>query len=86
MTLAGHADAPILLIHGKDDTRVPIGQSERMRRALKDAAKPVELIELPGEDHFLSREETRVATVKASVAFVEKYNPPDPAPAAVATK
>jgi len=84
MTQADQADAPILLIHGKDDTRVPISQSERMRRALRDAGKSVELIELPGEDHLLSREETRVSTVDASVAFVEKYNPPDPAPPAMA--
>jgi dipeptidyl aminopeptidase/acylaminoacyl peptidase len=27
---ASHADAPILLIHGKEDIRVPINQSERM--------------------------------------------------------
>jgi len=80
---ADHADAPILLIHGKDDTRVPLDQSEQMKRALENAGKTVEFIELPAEDHFLSREDTRVLTVKSSVAFVEKYNPPDPAPAAV---
>jgi len=31
----------------------------------------------PAEDHWLSRQETRVAMVKASVAFVMKNNPPD---------
>ena len=78
---AKDASAPILLIHGKDDTRVLIDQSEQMQRALIAAGKPVEFVMLPHEDHFLSREETRVLTVKSSVAFVEKYNPPDPAPA-----
>ena len=74
---AKRADAPILLIHGKDDTIVPIGQSERMSAALKDAGKPAELIELAGQDHWLKRQDTRIATLKASVAFVEAHNPPN---------
>jgi len=82
LRLAKDASAPVLLIYGKDDTQVPIEQSLQMQRALRAAGKTVELVVLPHEDHFLSREETRVMTVKASVAFVEKYNPPDPAPPA----
>jgi dienelactone hydrolase len=73
--LADRADAPILLIHGKDDTTVPVEQSRRMERALKSAKKPVEYIELKGEDHYLSFEDSRIAMLKASVAFVEKHNP-----------
>jgi dipeptidyl aminopeptidase/acylaminoacyl peptidase len=73
---AESADAPILLIHGKDDTRVPIEQSEEMAAALKHAGKLFQFVELPHEDHFLSREATRIAMLKAAVAFVEKYNPP----------
>ena len=80
--LAAEADAPILLIHGKDDTVVPINQSDAMERALKAAGKPVERLTLTGADHWLLKEDTRVAMLKASVAFVEKYNPPDaPQPA-----
>ena len=75
--LAHLADAPILLIHGKDDTVVPIGQSETMATALKRAHKPFEYLEMKGEDHWLSREDTRVTMLKAAVDFVEKYNPPD---------
>jgi acetyl esterase/lipase len=82
--LADHADAPILLIHGKDDTVVPISETDGMERALNGAGKPVERLTLDGADHWLKREDTRQAMIKASVAFVEKYNPPDPPPAAVA--
>jgi len=79
---AGRADAPILLIHGKDDTVVPIDQSDAMQRALNAAGKPVERITLADGDHWLSTEDARIATIKASVAFVEKFDPPDPSPAA----
>ena len=77
--LASSADAPILLVHGKDDTIVPFGQSDAMNRALIAASKPVEFVVLPHEDHYLSREETRIQMLNAAVAFVEKYNPPDAA-------
>jgi len=73
--LADHADAPILLIHGKDDTVVPFDQSETMESALKHAGKPVEFVQMQNEDHWLSREETRIEMLKAAVAFVEKNNP-----------
>jgi dipeptidyl aminopeptidase/acylaminoacyl peptidase len=72
---ADKADAPILLIHGKDDTRVPIEQSELMASALKSAHKNYEFVVLQHEDHFLSREVTRIAMLKAALNFVEKYNP-----------
>ena len=75
--LADRADAPILLIHGTDDTVVPTEQSDVMERALRAAGKTVERVTLKGDDHWLSQEDTRIAMIKASVAFVEKYNPPD---------
>jgi dipeptidyl aminopeptidase/acylaminoacyl peptidase len=74
---AAQADAPILLIHGKDDTVVPIEQSESMAAALKRAGKPYEYLVMKGEDHWLSREDTRISMLKAAVAFVQKYNPAD---------
>jgi dipeptidyl aminopeptidase/acylaminoacyl peptidase len=78
--LAKNADAPILLIYGEKDTVVPPAQSEDMASALKRAGKPVELVELDAEDHWLSRSATRLQMLKAMVAFVQKYNPADPAP------
>jgi dipeptidyl aminopeptidase/acylaminoacyl peptidase len=77
LAMANAADAPILLIHGKDDTVVPISQSEAMKAALIRSGKPVQFVQLPNEDHWLSREQTRTAMLTAAVAFVEKYNPPD---------
>jgi dipeptidyl aminopeptidase/acylaminoacyl peptidase len=75
--LADRADAPILLIHGKDDTVVPLGQSRAMAEALSKAGKSVELVVQDGEDHWLSRGDTRLQTLEATVAFLEKHNPPN---------
>ena len=72
---AGKADAAILLIHGRDDTVVPIDQSRTMASALRRAGKPVEFIELDGEDHWLSRPETRTRMLTETVRFLEANNP-----------
>ena len=75
-----HIDAitvPVLLIHGKDDTVVPYQQSDMMAAALKRAGKSVEFVTLKGEDHWLSRPETRTQMLVSSVEFLRKYNPPD---------
>jgi dipeptidyl aminopeptidase/acylaminoacyl peptidase len=69
--------APVLLIHGKDDTVVPYEQSDVMADALKHAGKTVELVTLKHEDHWLSRSATRQQMLEASVAFLRKYNPTD---------
>ncbi len=73
--LAARADAPILLIHGRDDTVVPIEQSRLMAQALRTAGKPVEFIELDGEDHWLSRTDTRRRMLAETVRFLELHNP-----------
>lgn len=68
---------PILLIHGKDDTVVPYAQSDDMADALKDAKKPYEFVVLKAEDHWLSRSETRLQMLQATVKFLETNNPPN---------
>jgi dipeptidyl aminopeptidase/acylaminoacyl peptidase len=75
--LAGRADAPILLIHGRDDTVVPFEHSTKMAAALGDAGKPYQMVELREEDHWLSRSATRKQMLSEAMAFVLKHNPPD---------
>jgi dipeptidyl aminopeptidase/acylaminoacyl peptidase len=75
-----HIDAvtvPVLLIHGRNDIVVPFEQSDVMYDALKHAKKDVELVTLKDEDHWLSRSETRLQMLQASVAFLRAHNPPD---------
>jgi dipeptidyl aminopeptidase/acylaminoacyl peptidase len=74
---ARQADAPVLLIHGRDDVVVPFEQSARMADAMKDAGKPHRLVELREEDHWLSRAATRLQMLEEAVGFVEQHNPAD---------
>jgi acetyl esterase/lipase len=74
---AAKADAPILLIHGKDDTVVAYSQSTRMADALRNAGKPHEFVTLTEEDHWLSKAETRRQMLEEAMRFVQKQNPAD---------
>jgi dipeptidyl aminopeptidase/acylaminoacyl peptidase len=65
--------APVLLIHARDDAVVIFGQSRSMQRALLDAGKSVQLVELDGEDHWLSDASTRLETMKAIESFLAQH-------------
>lgn len=73
---ARHAESfqrPVLLIHGRDDTVVPVDQSRRMSNALRREDKDVEFVEIPGEDHWLSNGETRIEVLRIVAEFVEQH-------------
>lgn len=70
---AANVRAPILLLHGVEDTVVPFQQSKTMERALKEAGKPVTLVTLEGEDHALSRSATRMRVLQELEPFLAKY-------------
>jgi dienelactone hydrolase len=75
-----HVDAvraPVLLIHGRDDTVVPYEQSQIMYDALRSENKDVELVTLKKEDHWLSGSDTRLQMLQATVAFLRAHDPPD---------
>jgi dipeptidyl aminopeptidase/acylaminoacyl peptidase len=75
-----HVDAitaPVMLIHGRDDTVVEFEQSTIMYDAMKRAGKEVEFVQLKKEDHWLSRSETRLQMLQSSIAFLRAHNPPD---------
>ena len=73
--MAEKVKIPILLIHGKDDTTVPVVQSRIMADALKDEKKIYEYIELPDGTHYLDYYPDRKQTFEAMDAFLKKYLP-----------
>ncbi|MEQ1753843.1 MAG: S9 family peptidase [Micropepsaceae bacterium] len=58
--LAANIRGPILMIHGKDDTVVPLEQSQIMLDAMKAANKNGQLVVVGGDDHWLSKSTTGV--------------------------
>ena len=69
--------APLLLVHGKMDATVPYDQSQTMASRMKAAGKPVDFVTMPKADHNFTREEDRLALLKAMEAFLKAHNPAD---------
>lgn len=65
--------APIMLIHATNDTRVPPSQSRIFADLLRRKGKEVELIELPGEDHWLSSGPSRLTVLEAMDRFLAAH-------------
>jgi dipeptidyl aminopeptidase/acylaminoacyl peptidase len=61
VTRAGDIGAPVLLVHGDADTRVPTEQSVRMRAALESAGRLVQLLLIPGAQHGFTAAEDEMA-------------------------
>jgi dipeptidyl aminopeptidase/acylaminoacyl peptidase len=67
---------PILIMHGKDDSVVPISQSQDMYKALKAAGKNVTYKVVENAEHGATTEASRIEMLNTTIAFIEKYNPP----------
>jgi dipeptidyl aminopeptidase/acylaminoacyl peptidase len=58
---ADHGKTPLLILHGKDDPRVNVGQSRELYRHLKlRGQSPVRLVMYPGEEHGNRRAASRL--------------------------
>ena len=66
---------PILLVHGKEDRRVPIKQSRELAEKLKKAGKDVRYVEQKLGDHHFSRQEDRLQFLTELEAFLKQHNP-----------
>ena len=63
---------PVMLMHSSDDTVVPQSQSVAMSRALEALHKKVSFVKLAGEDHWLSKTDTRVQVLKEMEKFLDE--------------
>jgi dipeptidyl aminopeptidase/acylaminoacyl peptidase len=62
--------APVLLIHGSNDSVVPFAQSQMMDNALSAAGVPHQLITLDSGDHWLSSGATRTRLLSEIEKFL----------------
>lgn len=65
--------APVLLIHGKVDTRVSFRQSEQMEKALKKAGKSVDYTLFKYGTHNLDDAVNRKKAMSLMIEFINKY-------------
>jgi acetyl esterase/lipase len=67
---------PVLIVHGGQDTVVRTRQSRDLAELLRQLDKPVEYIEQPDGDHFLSGRRERVQFFDAMGRFLDRHLAP----------
>ncbi|MCZ8133169.1 MAG: prolyl oligopeptidase family serine peptidase [Steroidobacteraceae bacterium] len=74
---AERASAPLLLVHGAEDSWSPPEQSREFARALQRAGRPVDLAILEDEGGVPHRTASLRRLYGDTVRFVRRHNPPD---------
>lgn len=65
--------APTLVLHGANDTNVPVYEAEQVVQKLRERDVPVEYILFPDEGHGFCKEKNRIATAIAIVHWFREY-------------
>ncbi len=70
---ANKINTPLLLLHGSEDTNVPTGESIQLYTALKLLGKPVEMIEIEGQNHHILDYKKRIRWQNTIFAWFDKW-------------
>ena len=65
-----HLSAPLFIIHGANDPRVPLSESEQIKAALDEKGLACELMVFGDEGHGLSKRDNRLDAYPAALAFL----------------
>jgi dipeptidyl aminopeptidase/acylaminoacyl peptidase len=65
--------APLLVIHGANDPRVPIGEAEQMVARLRDLGRTVEFLRLEDEGHQIAKLKNKLVAYPLAVDFLRRH-------------
>jgi dipeptidyl aminopeptidase/acylaminoacyl peptidase len=73
MTYVDQVKAPLLIVQGASDPRVPAGEAVQIHDALEKKGVECELMIFPDEGHGAQRRDNRVLQLGHAIAFFEKH-------------
>jgi dipeptidyl aminopeptidase/acylaminoacyl peptidase len=65
--------APLLVIHGANDPRVPIGEAEQMVERLRALGRTVEFLRLDDEGHQIAKLKNKLTAYPLAVEFLRRH-------------
>ena len=65
--------APLFVIHGANDPRVPLSEAEQVAAAVRDRGLDHELLVYPGEGHGLAKRANRLDAYPKALAFLARH-------------
>ncbi|WP_420182524.1 prolyl oligopeptidase family serine peptidase [Haloarcula sp. KBTZ06] len=66
-------DAPLFVLHGANDPRVPVGEAEQIAEQAAERGVPVEKLVFDDEGHGISKRENRIEAYTAVVEFLNEH-------------
>lgn len=73
LTKVKNIRAPLMIIHGRNDPRVPVGEAEQMHKAVTDNGGVSELLIYEDEGHGIAKQRNRFDLYPRIVKFLDKY-------------
>jgi len=70
---ADQIEAPLMVIHGANDPRVPITEAEQIVELLQQRGRPVEYLRFEDEGHGLAKLRNRVQAYPQVASFLERH-------------
>lgn len=65
-------DAPLFVVHGSNDPRVPVGEAEQIAREASEHV-PVETLIFEDEGHGITKLDNRIETYEQILAFLDRH-------------
>ncbi len=65
--------APLFVVHGANDPRVPVGEAEQVVSALRERQVPVEYLRFEDEGHGLVKRANRLVAYPAIAHFLDEH-------------
>ena len=65
--------APLVVLHGANDPRVPVGEAEQIVNTLRALDRPVEYLRFEDEGHGLVKLANRITGYTAIGAFLDRW-------------
>ncbi len=70
---ADRIQTPLLVIHGANDPRVPVGETEQIVKAIRDRGGAVEYLLFDDEGHGLSKLANKITAHSHTADFLDRY-------------
>ncbi|MBV9019617.1 MAG: S9 family peptidase [Ktedonobacteraceae bacterium] len=70
---ADRITAPLFVVHGANDPRVPVGEAEQIVNALRERGVPVQYLRFEDEGHGIAKRTNRLTTYPAIARFLDKH-------------
>ncbi len=68
-----HIDAPLFVLHGANDPRVPVGEAEQIVEGAREQGVPVQKLIFEDEGHGISKLENQIAAYSQVVEFLDEH-------------